>query len=66
MAVSWKPLLGLAVLVLICWLSLLALSQATSDSLAASPLAQASPTAANQTFLPHIERAATFAARRGF
>lgn len=67
MPLSWKPLMGLAVLALICWLSLVALGKASSKpALASDPQAQASPTPANHTFLPHIERAATQAARRGF
>ncbi len=62
-----KPLIGLAVLALVCWLSLVALSQATSGAAVASgPLAQASPTPASLAYLPHIERAATLAAPRGF
>ena len=64
---SWKPLIGLAVLALVCWLSLAALSQATSDAAPASNApAQASPTPAALAFLPHIERAATLPARLGF
>ena len=55
---SWKAWMTLVALALVCWLSLAALSQATSN--AAGPAdPQASPTASNSAYLPHIERAAS-------